>query len=101
MSAADGTQDLSIETIGSMALITIDRPQALNALTAGMRAKLAKGLWSFARDPQVYDVVIQSAGGRAFSAGSDVREIIAAARVDRLQAARLFAEEYALNWQWE
>ncbi len=100
MTGAEG-QDVTIEAIGSMALVTLDRTKALNALTAAMRAKLAEGLWSFARDPQVYAVVIQSAGGRAFSAGSDVREIMAAARIDRAQAARLFADEYALNWQWE
>jgi enoyl-CoA hydratase len=104
MSAADGqdlTQDLTIETIGSMALVTLDRPKALHALTGAMRARLAEGLWSFARDPQVYAVVVQSVGGRAFSAGSDVREVMAAARADPAQARRLFADEYALNWQWE
>jgi enoyl-CoA hydratase len=84
-----------------MALVTLDRPKALNALTAAMRARLAEGLWAYARDPQVYAVVMQSTSERAFSAGSDVREVVGWGRDDRARARRTFADEYALNWQCE
>ena len=97
--AADET--LKIEIQGSLALVTLARGKALNALTQDMREKLSSGLWSFARDPQVYAVVIQSESERAFSAGSDVREVIGTARDDVVQGAKLFADEYALNWQCE
>src|SRR5512134_260766 len=86
---------------GSMALVTLDRPKALNALTSDMRARLAAALWSYARDPQVYAVVMQSTHPKAFSAGSDVREVTAWGREDMPRARRAFAEEYALNWQCE
>jgi enoyl-CoA hydratase len=92
---------LKIEIQGSLALVTLARPSALNALTQSMRAKLSEGLWTFARDPQVYAVVIQSESPRAFSAGSDVREVIGLARADMAAASTAFAEEYALNWQCE
>jgi enoyl-CoA hydratase len=94
-------EDLKAVVDGSMALITLDRPKALNALTADMRARLAEALWAFARDPQVYAVVMQSTSRKAFSAGSDVREVVAWAREDMAHARRAFAEEYALNWQCE
>src|SRR5690606_10012344 len=70
--AADET--LKAEVRGSLALVTLARPRALNALTSEMRAKLSERLWAFARDPQVYAVVLQSESPRAFSSGSDVRE---------------------------
>lgn len=98
-SAADGELKTAVE--GSMALVTLDRPKALNALTAAMRARLAGSMWSYARDPQVYAVVMQSTSAKAFSSGSDVREVIAWAREDMARARRAFADEYALNWQCE
>lgn len=97
------TQDetLKVEIRGSLALVTLARPKALNALTEHMRAALSKQLWAFARDPQVYAVVIQSESPRAFSTGSDVREVIGLARADLAQGLKAFADEYALNWQCE
>lgn len=93
--------DLVIETRGSSALITLNRPRALNALTTAMRTELAAAYPRFARDPQVYCVVIQSASEKAFSAGGDVREIVRWGKEDRAQARRAFKEEYALNWLHE
>lgn len=97
------TQDetLKVEIRGTLARMTLARPSALNALTQHMREKLSEGLWSFARDPQVYAVVIRSDSPRAFSAGSDVREVIGAARANLAAAKKMFADEYALNWQCE
>lgn len=86
---------------GSVAVVTLDRPRALNALTSAMRAALAAWFPAFARDPQVYAVVLRSTSPKAFSAGSDVREVIALGRSDQEAARRAFREEYALNWQIE
>lgn len=97
--AADET--LKFEIRGSAAIVTLARTKALNALTADMRKKLSAHLWACARDPQVYAVVMQSESPRAFSAGSDVREVVALARTDPAAARAAFAEEYALNWQCE
>lgn len=97
--AADET--LTVEIRGSAAIVTLNRPKALNALTAEMRTRLSQHLWAFARDPQVYAVILRSESARAFSAGSDVREVIAAARADPAAGRKLFADEYALNWQCE
>jgi len=99
--ANSADETLTVEIRGSLALVTLRRPKALNALTQEMRATLSRQLWSFARDPQIYAVVIESESPRAFSAGSDVREVTGAAREDRALGRKLFAEEYALNWQCE
>lgn len=97
----DDEGDLAIRLDGCAAVATLNRQRALNALTCAMRDTLSKAMPGFARDPQVYAVVIRSASDRAFCAGSDVREIIALAKADRAEAARAFAEEYRLNWLLE
>lgn len=99
--AETADETLKIEIRGSLALVTLVRPRALNALTQAMRVKLSEHLWAFARDPQVYAVAIQSESPRAFSAGSDVREVIALARAEMAAGLKTFADEYALDWQCE
>jgi enoyl-CoA hydratase len=94
-------ETLKVEIRGTLALVTLNRPKALNALTDHMRSKFSECLWSAARDPQVYAVAIQSTSPRAFSSGSDVREVIGLARGDLSAGIKAFADEYALNWQCE
>lgn len=93
--------EISIVSDRCAAVITLDRPKALNALTADMRRRIAAAMPGFARDPQTYAVVLRSTSPKAFSSGSDVREIIALAQIDKAQARAAFAEEYALNWLLE
>jgi enoyl-CoA hydratase len=85
----------------SVAIVTLDRPRALNALTIEMREKMFRAFPDFARDPVIYAVVQRSTSPRAFSAGSDVREIIGLAKTDMTAAKKAFRDEYALNWQIE
>jgi enoyl-CoA hydratase len=100
-SAEQAVEDVRIEARGSLAVITLNRPRALNALTTAMREKLAAAFPRFAREAQTYCVVIQSASEKAFSAGGDVREIVRWGREDRERARRAFKDEYALNWLHE
>ncbi len=103
---ADGSadappEDVLIEARGSLALITLNRPRALNALTTAMRARLAEAFPRFAREAQTYCVVIQSASDKAFCAGGDVREMVRWGREDRARAREAFKDEYTLNWLHE
>lgn len=99
---ADAAADeIAIETRGSLAIITLNRPRALNALNTAMRRKLAAAFPRFARDPQIYAVALQSASDKVFSAGGDVRELVRWGREDAPMARRAFAEEYSLNWLHE
>ncbi len=105
MSGANETsaaEEITLEQKGTLALITLRRTRALNALTIAMRAALAAWFPAFSRDPNVYAVVIRSAAApKAFSAGSDVREVTALGRSDMAAARQTFRDEYALNWRLE
>jgi enoyl-CoA hydratase len=79
--------------------LTINRPQALNALTLANYRSIAPVLTAWAADPEVRAVVVQGAGGRAFCAGGDVRALYEAGRGiagDPALTAVFFAEEYRL-----
>lgn len=100
MTATDPA-DISIAIDRSVALITFNRPRALNALTRAMRLAMLEAFPKFARDPMVYAVVQRSSVARSFSAGADVREIIGLAKTDPAEARKTFREEYMLDWQIE
>jgi len=61
---------------GGIATITLDRPEALNALTIEMKEELLAALGAVARDRAVRAVVLTGAG-RAFCAGQDLKERLA------------------------
>lgn len=93
-----GTGDIAVVRQGAMAAIELRRVRALNALTTAMRAEIAKAVASFSRDANLYIVVLRSTSPKAFSAGGDVRELVAWSKEDPERAKAAFAEEYRLNW---
>jgi enoyl-CoA hydratase len=100
MTALDAL-DLIVEQRGAASCVTLNRPRALNALTHAMRLGFGDVLSKASREPNTYCVVLQSSSPKAFSAGSDVREIVALARQDKAAARQMFADEYARNWHCE
>jgi 2-(1,2-epoxy-1,2-dihydrophenyl)acetyl-CoA isomerase len=64
---------LRYEVADAIATITLDRPEALNALTIPMKTELLGALTAVARDRGVRAVVLTGAG-RAFCAGQDLKE---------------------------
>src|SRR6478736_3513028 len=73
---ADGA-DILFERRGAAGLVTLNRPQALNAISR---------------------VIVTASGGRAFSAGGDLRALYEAGKAGRYDdALDYFREEYALN----
>ncbi len=72
MSANDVPVLLS-ERDGAVLTLRLNRPEALNALDAGLCEALLRGLEGAAADPQVRCVVL-AASGRAFCAGQDLRD---------------------------
>jgi enoyl-CoA hydratase len=84
---------------GGLASLTINRPQALNALTLANYRRIAPALAAWAADPSVHAVIVRGAGDRAFCAGGDVRAVYEAGRGiagDPRLTAVFFAEEYRL-----
>lgn len=68
--------EIRIETAGDgIRLITLDRPQARNALHTEMQRELDAALQGLAKDDEVRAVVITGAGEQAFCAGYDIREL--------------------------
>jgi enoyl-CoA hydratase len=83
---------------GSIGLITLNRPNQLNALNEEMCLTLSTHLSDWDAQEQIKAVLICGAGERAFCAGGDVRSIYSLR--DQLEKGRyFFAKEYQLNAQ--
>ncbi len=67
---------------GSIATITLDRPEKLNALTPAMLEALEAALTSIEADEAIRVVLLTGAGERAFCAGADVDAWSALAPID-------------------
>jgi len=78
------------EMIGSVAVLTLNRPEARNSLSEGLIAELDAALRKFQDDASVRAVVI-AASGNAFSAGHDMKELTAR-RTDADRGRAYFAE---------
>ncbi|MBN8993663.1 MAG: enoyl-CoA hydratase [Rhizobiales bacterium] len=74
------------ETRGRTGLVTLNRPQALNALNEQLIAELLAALDRFEADPNIVAIVI-TGSEKAFAAGADIKEM----------AALSFAGAYAAN----
>jgi len=93
-----GAADILFERRGAAGIVTLNRPQALNAVTHGMVLALRDQLERWAGDPAVTRVVITAAGERAFSAGGDIRALYDLGRVGRhAEALQFWRDEYLLN----
>ncbi|MDA8035529.1 MAG: enoyl-CoA hydratase-related protein [Actinomycetota bacterium] len=66
--------EVRVERDGAVALVTLDRPKKLNAMTSEMTSLLAGVVDELNADPGVRAVVVTGAG-RAFCVGSDVGEL--------------------------
>ena len=64
---------LRFDVTGRVATITLDRPDALNAMTVPLKRELLEVLTAVRRDATVRAVILTGAG-RAFCAGQDLRE---------------------------
>ena len=64
-----------LSVLAGVALVTLDRPAALNALSFDLLDQLVDALETLDRDPACRAVVIAGSGTRAFAAGADIREL--------------------------
>lgn len=90
--------EILFERRGAAGLVTLNRPQALNAVTLGMVRSLALQLEAWESDPAVTRIIVTGAGERAFSAGGDLRglyDFIKSGNHDG--ALGYWREEYVLN----
>ncbi|MGO8958714.1 MAG: enoyl-CoA hydratase/isomerase family protein [Streptosporangiaceae bacterium] len=64
------------DVIGQIVVITIDRPEAMNALDAEHNEALAEAFMRYEADETLRAAVLTGAGDKAFSAGADLRRLI-------------------------
>ena len=69
-----------------VALVTLDRPDALNALSFGLLEELDEILAVLDDDESCRAIVITGAGSRAFAAGVDIRDLAGSTRATTLNA---------------
>ena len=77
--------------------ITLNRPQALNALTREMAVTMTALLRSWAEDPAVGAILLDGAGERGLCAGGDLRAIYDAVKSKNFLPERFWSSEYHLN----
>jgi enoyl-CoA hydratase len=90
--------DIEIRKNGAVGHITLNRPDALNALTYEMCLQIDAALIGWATDDAVLMVVIDAAGPRAFCAGGDIARMYATGMAgDYDYGRRFWADEYRMN----
>ncbi len=85
------SESVLVSTLRRVGVITLNRPERLNAWTTPMRERIIEALARFDADRDVGAIVMTGAGDRAFSAGQDLSE------------AHDFDGERAVRWvgEWE
>ena len=92
--------DIHIRKAGRAGRITLQRPQALNALTAPMIPAISAALTNWAADDTIDLVILDAEGDKAFCAGGDIADLYAAGkRQDYAFGQKFWADEYRLNAQ--
>lgn len=83
---------------GAAGIVTLNRPQALNAVTHEMVLALRKQLDAWAKDDAITRVIVTGAGTKAFSAGGDIRHLYDLGQEKRFdEALQFWRDEYPLN----
>ncbi len=90
--------EISVRIEGHAGRITLQRPQALNALTYDMLRAIDAALKAWAVDDAVKLVIIDAEGEKAFAAGGDIRDLYETGRAGDFAFGQTFwADEYRLN----
>jgi enoyl-CoA hydratase len=97
VSTEPATEHVRTSVHGGVGRITLDRPRALNALTADMVAAVDQCLRRWRDDASVEAVLLDGEGERGLCAGGDVKMFHASALADGEEARDFWRSEYAMN----
>jgi enoyl-CoA hydratase len=81
-------ENIAVEKDGAIGIVTLNRPQLLNALSYGLVKELALALEALDQDPEVR-VLIVTGGEKVFAAGADIKEMADAGPFDERVQGRL------------
>jgi enoyl-CoA hydratase/carnithine racemase len=90
VSVADAADAVRYDVREHVAVLTVDRPEARNALSTDVLRGLRSGLDRAETDPEVRAVVL-TGGSKIFASGADIRELRKTTPADYLQSERLAA----------
>lgn len=91
------TDEVLTRIEGRVGRITLNRPQALHALTTAMCRAMTQALLAWRNDPAVKLVLLDHSGERGFCAGGDIRMLAESGAGDGQAAREFFFVEYRLN----
>ena len=85
-------ENILVEQRGAVTLVTLNRPQALNALNSSVLEELIDAFARFETDASQGCAVLTGAGEKAFAAGADIKEMF------EKPAAEFFAQDFFSRW---
>ena len=92
-----GEPEVLTRVEGAVGRITLNRPQALHALTTNMCRLMIDALLAWRGDAAVQLVIVDHSGERGFCAGGDIRMLAESGAGDGRLARDFFFTEYRLN----
>ena len=98
MQTSHANGEITVDIRNHIAHLTLNRPQALNALTYGMINSMTALLDDWARDDDINAIIMRGAGEKAFCAGGDIRALYNTARQGDGSEQLFFRDEYALDF---
>src|SRR5436190_15903567 len=81
-------ENLLLDRDGAVALLTVNRPQVLNALNSSTLDELRRATLDVKHDPNVRVLIITGAGEKSFVAGADINELAVLRPVEGREHAR-------------
>ena len=85
-------ETILVERDERVGTITLNRPQALNALNTQVMIEVTSAAADFDADPAIGAIIITGAGGKAFAAGADIKEM------STLSFADVFDADHFAGW---
>lgn len=92
-----GCPNIKTERRGVLGLLTLSRPQALNALDHSMIRAITEALQAWEVDEAIQIVAIRGEGTRAFCSGGDIRAVQQAQILVSNEGLALLRDEYRMN----
>ncbi len=91
--------ELTVDIRNRVAHLTLNRPQALNALTHGMIVSMANLFTQWSKDETINAIVMRGAGEKSFCAGGDIRALRDSVLSGGTLHHDFFIDEYRLDYQ--